>query len=256
MDIEQEKNNKMGLSQIELRMQRDEVLRLAEEAETYAKLKKAEALYGNYFSQKQTTKKTSLLFNHYLFWFIFLVGLEVFIIFSGVIEFFSTSVAIQPVLNEMKPLFLGLGQLEAHGHFKDPASLKLYHAISLILLAPKVVLIALWLNSDRSGMYQTLVVSPLTYTKGLSTQDFVLEPMRTPEQNSPKPIYRSMFSRIFWSSLTLMIGFLCLWSQIYARDDEVNLIFMIMISLYAGLCICILKDYFIYFKILLRRLVN
>jgi hypothetical protein len=241
---------------IELRRQRDEVIRLAEEVE----MKKEAELYADHFAHKKPAHTVvtiggkeikGFFLNPYLFWIIFCVILELGLVYSHAINFLSTLHFIQSLLDSLQTVFLGLGTVK--GHVSDPEAYKLYHAISLLLLVPKTLLVFLWLDSNRTGIYQTLVISPLTYSTGQSTSDFILEPIRVSNQDLPKPEYRSMFSRIAWSTFILLLSFGFLWALFYARDDEVSFIVMIVLSLYFGVSFCILRDYCIFFKLMITK---
>ena len=85
-----------------------------------------------------------------------------------------------------------------------PEALSLFFAITTLLILPKALFFFIWLNSSRLGMYRHFIVSPLTATSPRNLREFVTEPLHDEEKRDENP--RSLFSRIFWSLLIIVIG--------------------------------------------------
>jgi len=108
----------------------------------------------------------------------------------------DTISAFAPVINKIQPPYA-----------PNPEPVKFYLAFTLLLFPLKVWFFYAWLNSDRVGLYQHLVVSSETEASPESPVDFVTEPMHQEKQTQTKQKPRSLFSRLFWSALILAISF-------------------------------------------------
>jgi hypothetical protein len=86
-----------------------------------------------------------------------------------------------------------------------PDAVRLYVLLTLAVVPLKVCLFYYWLNSDRTGIYRHLVVTPLTNQQPSGTDNFVSEPLRVEKGKAPSQKPRSLFSRLVWSTLILAL---------------------------------------------------
>jgi hypothetical protein len=157
---------------------------------------------------------------------------------------------------------------------KQPEFVRCFIFVTLILIPIKVWVFYSWLNSNRDGVYRFLVVSILTDQQPAKGDNFVMDPARQYAKNLPKGKPRSMFSRVLWSTLILLITFgFCALLLIYLppeHPDEleayralgqggVRALFSWVInkalitSFLIAVSSCILRDYGLYFKRLFNQ---
>ncbi|MFT4581432.1 MAG: hypothetical protein ACI915_000164 [Gammaproteobacteria bacterium] len=92
-----------------------------------------------------------------------------------------------------------------------PEAVRFYIVVTFFLMLIKAGLFFHWINSKHLGIYRFLVISPLIDTKPTGKDHFILEPLRRERGLAPQNKPRSMFSRVFWSSLILLFAIAMAW---------------------------------------------
>ena len=86
-----------------------------------------------------------------------------------------------------------------------PEKLRLYFAISIVLVIPKTLFFYFWLNSNRLANYRHFVSSPLTAFKPKTPTDFAAS---SDKVGTSEEKHSSMRDRIAWSIGILFFSFL------------------------------------------------
>ncbi|MDZ7750150.1 MAG: hypothetical protein U5S82_00475 [Gammaproteobacteria bacterium] len=160
-----------------------------------------------------------------------------------------------------------IGKVSVYGS-ENGEVIRVYLALTLLVVPVKVWLFYLWLNSDRNGIYRYLVITPLTTTKPAGGDNFVTDPLRQARAREPETKPRSAFSRVFWSTLILLITS-GIWWAILGSENTTSpqakglsfykdiasgefgmwfswvLKYLIFASFLFAVSICILRDYMI-----------
>lgn len=111
-----------------------------------------------------------------------------------------------------------IGKIDIHNS-AQPDAVRLYLALTLLLLIPKTAALYLWLNNRRGGNFDQLVISPLTENHAGSVGDYVVEPLRHSEKKIPTK-KRSWVSRIIWSVLIFAFTAGMLWANLNAGSPD------------------------------------
>ncbi len=155
---------------------------------------------------------------------------------------------------------------------EHPEVVRCYIFITLSIMPIKVWIFFSWLNSDRTGIYRYLVISPLTDQKPAEGDNFIMDPLRQERKQAAKNIPRSLFSRFVWSTLILLFTFGLMWLilEFYSAPDapfsegggefralvsegfsmwsEWSLKIVTFTSFFLAVSFCIFRDYVICFK--------
>ncbi len=86
-----------------------------------------------------------------------------------------------------------------------PDAARCYVLLSLAFLPVKSVLVYKWVNSDKETIYRHLVVPPLTNTNPAGGDNFLTEPIRVENEQEANSKPRSLFSRLFVSTMILLL---------------------------------------------------
>jgi hypothetical protein len=111
-----------------------------------------------------------------------------------------------------------IGKIDIHNS-AHPDVVRLFLALTLFLLIPKIAALYLWLNNRRNGSFNQLVVSPLTDTHAGGVGEYVAEPLSKGERNKPVK-KRSWASRIIWSVLIFAFTAGMLWANLNAGSPD------------------------------------
>lgn len=133
-----------------------------------------------------------------------LILLELLLAYRIPPDLLSQSAMLAGLVNAVQGLAPVLGKVPQYSP-ENAEVIRLYMALTLLLVPFKVALFYLWLNSDRNGIYRFLVITPLTDTKPAGGDNFVTDPLRQERKEPPKAKRRSVFSRLFWSTLILLL---------------------------------------------------
>lgn len=153
-----------------------------------------------------------------------------------------------------------------------PEAVRFYIVVTLFLMLIKAWLLFHWINCKHLGIYRFLVISPLVDKKPAGGDYFVLEPLRREKGLAPQNKPRSMFSRVFWSSLILSFTAALAWGILtffpppgpttYGNGDEFRALvaegfsmwsswtlkLLTFESILLAISSSILRDYGIFFK--------
>jgi len=207
--------------------------------------------------------------NQWLLLFYLLVA-ELILAYSIPANILTQWVFLGALVNFMQNIAPVLGKI-THETAEHPDAVRCYIFVTLALLPVKVWIFYQWLNSDRSGIYRYLVVSILTDQKPAEGDNFITDPLRQENQQPVKQKPRSLFSRLFWSTLILLftvgecwviyeyytpdssafydqLDFRRLVSEGYSMWSDWALQDLTLTSFLLAVSLCILRDYGIYFK--------
>jgi hypothetical protein len=92
-----------------------------------------------------------------------------------------------------------------------PEAVRLYVVLTLFVMPIKAWLFYRWINAPDLGIRRFLVVSPLMDQMPASSDYFMLEPLRRERGIVIKQQPRSLVSRLFWSTLILLLTAGGLW---------------------------------------------
>lgn len=148
------------------------------------------------------TALKKLLFEGYWRWMVWILLFELWLAYSIPPMLLSDYPMLRWLVDALGQVAPVIGKID--GRFAaHPEAVRFYLALTLLLMAAKVAFFYIWLNSDRTGIYRYLVVSPLTSDKPMSGGEFITDPLHTKDKNPRPQKPRSMFSRVFWSILIL-----------------------------------------------------
>lgn len=193
--------------------------------------------------------------------------LELLLAYQVPADLLSQSPMLARLVGLMEQLAPVIGKVSLYGS-ENAEVIRVYLALTLLLVPIKVWLFYLWLNSDRNGIYRYLVVTPLTITKPAGGDNFVTDPLRQARAREPETKPRSVFSRVFWSTLILLITLGGWWVVLDSTSPNVSKSAAIdfyrelapagfamwfhwafkkvtFLSFLLAVCICILRDYVI-----------
>ena len=115
----------------------------------------------------------------------------------------------------MWPVFGSLVDLLEHGILvlsyitdetaKRPEAVRFYILFTLSLMPIKVWLFYRWLNRNPITVYRFHVITPLTDQQPASSDFLITESLREERGQVPRNRSRSLFSRLFWSTLILLL---------------------------------------------------
>lgn len=180
-------------------------------------------------------------------------------------SFLNNVIDLDVVMNNLKRIIPSLGEHIFTGdcrgcrpsfqlNYKDEMAYKIYVITLFFFFAPlKIFLLFKWLDSARlNRVYRIYVISPLTVVKGLSAGEDISEPvrLRNGHYKCSTKIYRSMFSRVAWSSVIILLSMLFFLPTLMGNELSSPL-HAGFACLFVSISCCILKDYFIYFKLLI-----
>ena len=92
-----------------------------------------------------------------------------------------------------------------------PEAVRFYVVLTLFVMPIKAWLFYRWIKTPELGIRRFLVVSPLMDQMPAGSDYFMLEPLRRERGIAAKQQPRSLFSRLFWSTLILLLTAGMLW---------------------------------------------
>ncbi len=158
-----------------------------------------------------------------------------------------------------------------------PEAVRCYLVLTISLMPVKVWIFYSWLNSDREGIYRYLVVSLLTDQRPAGGDNFITDPLRQEKCQPAQYKPRSLFSRLIWSTLILLLTIGSGWTVLEFGSPDSNTYYLQLqfkklvsggydmwsawvikrlttTSFLLAVSICILRDHGLYFKQLFIRL--
>lgn len=209
-------------------------------------------------------------------WLVAIAGFELVLAESipdGLLTQFAWLAAAVEALATVFPSISNFDEIAA-----QPEVVRLYLAISTLLMVPKVYLFVRWLDSDYLGTYRHLVISPLTRYAPRSGSEFLGggSPSERPiqrETGQPRSAFARFVGSLFIVTLLLALVafFLVKWGDEVIRSRgtlrSIDAAFSgiatggfrmwleyepraYVVALLAAIAVCILRDYWRY----LRRL--
>lgn len=206
-------------------------------------------------------------------WLIYILLFELWLAYSIPPTILSDVPLLKGLVDTMQLVISGLGYVTPERTLL-PEAARLYLSVTFLLVIPKVLFFFYWLNSDRKGIYRHLVISPLTDQSPVNPGEFIIEPMQDGDKQPRQQKSRSMFSRILWSSLILALSLGVLWLILdpFTSNDKTlyrsfmaggylmwfgwAVKFLTLASFYFAVCLCIGRDYYVFFSRTISNISN
>ena len=199
----------------------------------------------------------SLIFNKYLIVLLCLITFEYFLLTNLPVQILTQNPSLSSIIEKLSILYPKIGYSVLTMSNDDwisfvsyPELWRVYMAIATFVLLPlKTCVVTSWLNAERKyKYYRVFVTSPLTILR-IGAEDDYQGDLDYSVQ------YRSLFNRLLWSIIYLLISLVFYWILFYGNEIVGPLLFTAG-SISFAISICIIKDYYIFFQIQFRQLLK